>query len=113
MGKNHLETCLQLLREGELTEAVLRQAFAAAALPRPVQSLMYASAFDTNIFGGLEALSIIECGRPLDIPAERAQWPYHSVADAMRDGWRVIRFPDFVADESRNCGLGCEFILEK
>jgi len=112
--ENHLEVCVRLLRGGELTEELLRQSFASAAgQQRPMQSLMYVSSFDTNIFSGLESISIIERGVRVEIPAERSQWPFHSVADAMRDGWRIIKFPDFSPDETRNCGLGCEFILEK
>lgn len=111
-----LESCLALLREGQLTEDKLRECFAgakAADSSPKVQSLMYAAAYDTNVFSGLVALSIIEAGHRRDIPAQPNQWPYRSVAQAMGDGWRIIKFPDFVPDESRNYGLGCEFILER
>ena len=42
-------------------------------------------------------------------------WPYETVLDAIRDGWRIIKFPEMalLLDESRTYGLGCEFILEK
>ena len=34
----------------------------------------------------------------------------------MRDGWRIVKFPEMalmVAGEEEAYGLGCEFILEK
>ena len=102
------EECIQLLERGELTEAHLR---AACGSGQKMQSLMYANSYDTNIFTGLGALSIIERGVRREIDAHN--WPYRSVAEAMQDGWRIIKFPDFVPDESRNYGLGCEYVLEK
>lgn len=59
-------------------------------------------------------------------PSASARWPCQTVADAahqpsvswldaIRDGWRVIQFPDLVLlmDMSHPRGLGCEFLLEK
>ena len=42
-------------------------------------------------------------------------WPYATVIDAIRDGWRVISFPNMALslDENRTYGLGFEFILER
>ena len=41
--------------------------------------------------------------------------PYKSGIDAMRDGWRVIKFPEMalMLDGSRTYGLGFDFILER
>ena len=60
-------------------------------------------------------ISIVQDGQLIDLPEEAASWPYQSVAAALQDGWRVIKFPDhsLVLDESRNYALGCEFVLEK
>ena len=46
---------------------------------------------------------------------DEAHWPYRTVLEAIRDGWRVIQFPNLalMTDESRTYGLGCEFILER
>lgn len=109
-----LDNCIELLQRGELTEEYLRAAFAAVAGEDAGkrQSLMYANTWDTSVFSGLVAIAIIERGERRDL-SNGAAWPYSSIADAMNDGWRVIKFPDFVPDESRNYGLGCEFILEK
>ena len=42
-------------------------------------------------------------------------WPYRSVAAAIKDGWRIVSFPNLalLMDEERTIGYGCEFILEK
>ena len=50
-----------------------------------------------------------------DVSEDSKDWPYQSVLEAIRDGWRVVQFPNLalLMDESRTYGLGCEFILEK
>jgi len=50
-----------------------------------------------------------------DGPDEPEDWPYKSVLEAIRNGWRVISFPNLalLMDESKTYGLGHEFILEK
>ena len=50
-----------------------------------------------------------------DGPADPEEWPYRTVVEAIRDGWRVIQFPNLalLLDEKRSYGLGCEFILER
>ena len=42
-------------------------------------------------------------------------WPYKTVLDAVRDGWRIIKFPELalMLDEKRSYGLGCDFVLER
>jgi hypothetical protein len=37
------------------------------------------------------------------------------VAAAIRDGWRIVSFPNLalLMDEERTIGYGCEFILDK
>ena len=117
-AQSPLEECIAALGDGTLTADGLREAFAAASAANPadrprVQSLMYAAAYENTIFAGLAAISIFAEGERLKIAADPAAWPYHSIVDAMRDGWRIVKFPEFVPDESRNYGLGCEFILEK
>jgi hypothetical protein len=49
--------------------------------------------------------------------AEREERPYHDVVAAMRDGWRVIKFPD-VNESTMSNGyvsgpLENEFVLER
>lgn len=41
--------------------------------------------------------------------------PYENVLEAVRDGWRIIKFPELalLVDERRTIGLGCEFVLER
>ena len=56
-------------------------------------------------------------GLPKDAVVE--MWKEHkgdaTVIDAIRDGWRVISFPNMALslDENRTYGLGFEFILER
>ena len=108
---SRLDECIALLHQGELTEEHLRSAFAAGESGK-MQSLMYANAWDTSVFSGFLAIAIIERGERRDL-SHGAPSPYSNIVEAMSDGWRIIKFPDFVPDESRNYGLGCEFILEK
>lgn len=58
---------------------------------------------------------MVRDGDILEGPPNPNDWPYQSPLDAIRDGWRVIRFPDMalMMDESRTYGLGFEFILER
>ena len=41
--------------------------------------------------------------------------PLRIARPAIRDGWRIIKFPEMalMMVEDRNMGLGCEFVLEK
>ena len=54
-------------------------------------------------------------GEQIEPRADPHEWPYQTVADAIKDGWRVVRFPELalLLNETRNYGLGCEFVLEK
>ena len=60
-------------------------------------------------------MALVRDGEILEGPPNVEDWPYRSPLEAIRDGWRVIQFPNMalMLDESRTYGLGCEFILEK
>ena len=109
---NQLEHCIALLQRGELREEDLRAA-AGVLGARPTQSLLYAQCWDDSLFSAIHGMALFENGGRRELPADCNDWLYRSIADALQDGWRVIRFPDAVRDDERNCGLGCEFILEK
>jgi hypothetical protein len=112
-----LEHCLGKLNAGQLTADDL-QSVIALLRPgggRPVQDLLYLQCSGTSVTAPVIGMATIKNGQA---PQERIpykQWPYATVLDAMRDGWRVIQFPNLalMLDESRTYGLGCEFILER
>ena len=79
------------------------------------QSLLYLQANKTSVTSDVLGMSIVEGGKVSAGPADPDDWPYHTVLEAMNDGWRIIKFPEMalLLDEKRTYGLGCEFILEK
>jgi len=114
--KQQLEACIEKLREGTLTEQHLRQVLASiGADPPKCQDLLYLQASTTSVAARVLGMAILEKGKLSDGPADPAKWPYQTVLDAIKDGWRVIQFPNLalLTDESRAYALGCEFILER
>jgi hypothetical protein len=79
------------------------------------QDLLYLQTANTSLQSPVRGMMIVRNGELCEGPAEAKEWPYQCVLDAIRDGWRVIQFPDLalLMDEARTCGLGCEFILER
>ena len=79
------------------------------------QDLLYLQASSTSPTATIIGMRILEDGEISDGPENPDDWPYQTVIDAIRDGWRIIKFPEMalLLDESRTYGLGCEFILEK
>jgi hypothetical protein len=80
-----------------------------------IQDLLYLQASNTSVTSEVLGFSLVQGGDSIDVPRDPAEWPYQTVAQAMKDGWRVVKFPELalLLDESRNYALGCEFILEK
>jgi hypothetical protein len=116
--RERVERCLDLSRAGQLTEADLLDlldAIDAAADPRPRQSLLYLQATSSRPDSRVIGISIFEEGKDADGIDENGEILYRSVGEALRDGWRIVKFPDLVVamDEQNNYGLGCEFILER
>lgn len=79
------------------------------------QDLLYLQVVSTSLASPVLGMLLVENGVISDGPQEPGEWPYRSVLDAIRDGWRVVQFPNMalMTDESRTYGLGCEFIMEK
>jgi hypothetical protein len=114
--KQQLEHCIEAFRRGELTEAHLRQVIETIDATGPNrQDVLYLQAGGTSLASGVHGMLIVQDGQISDGPPNPGDWPYKTVLDAIRDGWRVIQFPNLalLMDESRTYGLGCEFILEK
>ena len=107
---------MEKLRRGELTEQDLRHVIAAIdAAPPRCQDLLYLQAGSTSVASGVLGMALVQDGRMVELPDDLSDWPYKTPLDAIRDGWRVIQFPNLalMMDETRTYGLGCEFILER
>lgn len=120
--RKQVEHCIRQLRRGRLTEDDLQAILDDAEQPRdgmraPAfrQDLLYLQTRSTAIDYPVLGMKILEDGNLSDGPRDPEEWPYKTVLDAVRDGWRIIKFPEMAVllDESRSYGLACEFILER
>lgn len=113
--KGQIEECIVALRQGELTEGDLRMVVDGmddVKLQR--QDLLYMQTSTTGLDTEAHGMTMIVDGEVVE-PASPDDWPYNSPLEAIRDGWRIIEFPNLalLMDESKTYGLGCEFILER
>ena len=115
-GQGVIRDCLEQFRNGELTEEKLRntlEELARGGAKR--QDLLYLQTQGSSLGSPVHGMALVRDGEILEGPPEVEDWPYQSPLEAIRDGWRVIQFPNMalMLDESRTYGLGCEFILER
>jgi hypothetical protein len=113
--KGRIEQCVEALRRGELTETQLRavaDGLDDAELKQ--QDLLYIQTSTTGLDTEAYGMKMIVDGEIVE-PESPDDWPYNSPLEAVRDGWRIIEFPNLalLMDESKTYGLGCEFILER
>jgi hypothetical protein len=111
-----IEACLEEFRNGTLTEEELgRTLDQLAAVGTKRQDLLYLQTQGTSMGSAVHGMAIVQGGEIREGPPNAKDWPYQSPLEAIRDGWRVIQFPNMalMLDESRTYGLGCEFILER
>ena len=110
-----IDQVLTRFRQGQLTEESLRQALERRGTTGKRQDLLYLAATNTAVTAPLLSISLVQAGQMVDGMTGTGEWPYASVLDAIRDGWRVIKFPELalLLYEGKTAGLGCEFILEK
>jgi hypothetical protein len=104
---------VEQFRQGQLTEHGLRQALERRQPAPRRQDLLYLQASTTALDSTVLGLTLVRGGEI--VASAAAAWPYASVLEAIRDGWRVIKFPELallLVDE-RTTALGCEFILEQ
>ena len=111
--KQEIEGCIDSLKQGTLTEQDLLKVSEIA--PPRRQDVLFLQADSSSPVAQVVGMRIIEDGELSDGPADPGDWPYETVLDAVRDGWRIIKFPDMALslDENRTFGLGHEFILER
>ena len=114
--RNQLEQCRNQLAQGSLIPDDLQTVIDALdAVNRKVQDILYIQAESTALESPVLGMSLYTNARRITLPSNRTDWPYQSVIEAVRDGWRIISFPSMALamDNSVTYGLGCEFILEK
>ena len=114
--KRQVDVCLDELRRNALREDSLRRiAELADGLPGGRQDLLYLQAEQTSVTSRVIGMGMFVDGEFRDGPEDADDWPYQTVAEAMADGWRIVKFPEMaiLLDDRRTYGLGCEFILEK
>jgi len=115
-GQAIIQDCLKQFRDGALTEERLRSTLEELARgDAKRQDLLYLQTQGSSIGATVHGMALVRDGEILEGPPQVEDWPYQSPLEAIRDGWRVIQFPNMalMMDESRTYGLGCEFILER
>jgi len=112
---NEIDQIVEDFKHGRLTEQGLRQALERQGSATKHQDLLYLQASGTSVISSMIGMSMVCGGELIEAPKVPEQWPYQTVLAAIRDGWRVVKFPELalllVGDGTT--GLGCEFILEK
>ncbi len=116
--KETMETLVAELQQGTLTETSLREGVAdivGADNPKR-QDILYLQAVTTSPGAAVVGMLLVEDGELREGPLDPEDWPYQTVIEAVRDGWRIISFPNMAlltVDEKEFYGLGAEFILER
>ncbi len=112
--RRHAEECLAKYRAGTLQENDLKELAESAARPAR-QGLLYIQAPSTHPHASVVGMSIFEDGKDQDGVDENGNFLYSSIHDALKDGWRIIKFPEMsmAMDDQNTYALGYEFILER
>ena len=116
--KETMETLVAELQQGTLTETILREGVAdIVGTDDPKrQDILYLQAVTTSPGAAVVGMLLVEDGELREGPPDPEDWPYQTVIEAVRDGWRIISFPNMAlltVDEKEFYGLGAEFILER
>ena len=112
-----VEQLVTALREGSLTEDGLRAGAAELAGDASrCQELMIVETSSSCPSSRIAAMKRFADGAPQVLPDDPEQWPYATPLEAVRDGWRIIAFPELalqlVGDDEWH-GLGFRFVLER
>ena len=116
--KETMDTLVAALQQGTLTETGLREGVAdivGTDAPKR-QDILYLQAVTTSPGAAVVGMLLVEDGELREGPLNPEDWPYQTVIEAVRDGWRIISFPNMAlltVDEKEFYGLGAEFILER
>lgn len=112
------ESLVTDLRNGTLTESRLHQKIAAIAADtnKKRQDILYLQVGTTSPASQVIGMTYIESGVLKEAASDPSEWQYQTVLDAVRNGWRIISFPNMallaMSDEEAY-GFGFEFILER
>ena len=114
--EQQLEGCIAAFQDGSLSVEMLRAVLETAQCQGlRHQHILYLQAVSTSLDSQVHGMLLMENGEIAEEIADPDDWPYQTVLEAIRDGWRVIQFPNLalLLDETKTYGLGCEFILER
>src|SRR5258708_32115097 len=102
-----VDQILEQFRHGQLTDQTLRQALERRPVPKH-QDLLYLETSNSSLIGGVLGMTLVCDGQIVAPVTGAATWPYANVLEAIRDGWRVIKFPELalLLNEERTIGLG-------
>ncbi|NQZ68731.1 MAG: hypothetical protein HRT89_11755 [Lentisphaeria bacterium] len=111
--RTKLKECAEKIDEGTISHADIDDCL--ELLDSKRQDILYLQCSNTGINSAVIGMSIIENNVMSDGPDNPDDWPYQSVNGAMKDGWRIIKFPELalLLDDNETYGCGCEFILER
>jgi hypothetical protein len=111
-----IDSCIQQFRAGTLDEEKLRNALDWLTVNGTGhQDLLYLQAGSAAVSSQVVGMFTVEDGEIDEGPPDPDDWPYQSVLDALKDGWRIIKFPELalLLDDTKLHGPGVEFILER
>ena len=113
-----MESLLAEHKRGALTEARLRQGISDIVQQsgQKQQDILYLQCSNTSPGARVIGMMLIEDGELREGSSDPDEWPYQTPLDAIRDGWRIISFPNMAlltVEEEEFYGLGFEFILER
>ncbi len=116
--KEIMEALTVKLQRGALTADRLRQGITdiVGQNGHQRQDILYLQARSTSPESPVVGMLLIEDGELSEGPPDPDDWPYQTVLDAVREGWRIISFPNMAlltVDKKEFYGLGFEFILER
>lgn len=114
--RRKLTDCLAALERGHLDRRDLQAALdLLEPAPRRTQDILYLQCSGSALTSTVLGMSQVENGEVQAEPEDPADYPYATVLEAVRAGWRIVQFPNLalLMDEKRTYGLGCEFILER
>ena len=116
--KEIMNSMMAELQQGELTPTQLCRGITnlIGETNGKSQDILYLQARNTSPESQVVGMMRIEGGKRVACPPDPDDWPYQTVLDAVKDGWRIISFPNMsmlAVDEKEVYGLGFEFILER
>ncbi len=113
--KRQVNRCLDEFARGELTADGLHAILDAVEDVSARQDLLFLRTSAGTVNSEVVGMLLLQDGEIEEGPPDPRDWPYQTVIDAIRDGWRVIKFPELAlwVDETRTYEVGGEFVLER